>query len=622
MERLEAPGWPRGDCCGAIRGDRTAMTRCHSGNRISLEFVMDRRSIIILALAMALLFGMSPLVDHFFPPKPVPITLQTALTNKAPSESATITNFVPPPSAVNSAPAEPAIAETILSVTNEDLIWHFTSDGGGIKTIDLRKYPAVIKRTAAGLAPTTPASLNTNAPFPMLTLQGAGFRGNNDYTVTQSGNTVRAEKIFTNGLRVVKEFALGTNCFFNARIWLENTTSKTLTVPPYDIVIGTATAVSPLDDPTAIGAMWYNGVKSVNVKAAWFANRTLGCIPGTPRYQYADGASNVVWAAMHNQFFVIAAIASNPAPRIVFDDIRVSAPEMREPTNAMSASLTNGYQGSLPYPQTVLAPKQSVRTDFTYYAGPKEYNRLAQMGQTMGNNLDLLMDFTGVFGFFSKLLLISMNGLHDLGLPYGWTVIAITVILKVVFWPLTKASIRSQKKMQALQPQLKAIGDKYKDDPLKKHQKTTEFLKEKKVSQFGSCFPTLLQIPVFFGFYWMLRNAIELRGAHFLWAYDLSQPDTVAFLGGFPVNPLPLIMGVSQLWQAQLTPPSPGMDPGQQKIMKFMPLMFIALLYRMSAGLTLYWTVQNLLSILQMKLTKNIGEESPAPATVPVRKKK
>jgi len=215
-----------------------------------------------------------------------------------------------------------------------------------------------------------------------------------------------------------------------------------------------------------------------------------------------------------------------------------------------------------------------------------------------------------------------MNGLHKTGLQYGWTVIAITVILKVVFWPLTRASINSQKRMQALQPQIQAIAEKYKDDPLKKHQKTTEFLKEQKVSQFGSCLPTLLQIPVFFGFYWMLRNAIELRGAHFLWVNDLSQPDTVAYLAGFPVNPLPLIMGATQLWQSALTPPAPGMDPGQQKVMKFMPVLFIALLYRMSAGLTLYWTVQNLLSILQMKLTKTVTGTAPVAAPAMVKKKK
>jgi YidC/Oxa1 family membrane protein insertase len=217
-----------------------------------------------------------------------------------------------------------------------------------------------------------------------------------------------------------------------------------------------------------------------------------------------------------------------------------------------------------------------------------------------------------------------MNALHALGLGYGIAIIAITIIIKMIFWPLTAASTRSQKRLQVLQPQLKAIADKYKDDPVKKNQKTMEFMKENKVSPLGSCLPMLLQVPVFIGFYWMLRNAIELRGVHFLWAYDLSQPDTVGYIAGFPINPMPLIMGATQLWQASLMPPSPGMDPGQQKIMRYMPLMFIAIFYKMSAGLTLYWTVQNLLTIGQTKLTKNITADaaSAKPALAAPRKKK
>jgi YidC/Oxa1 family membrane protein insertase len=215
-----------------------------------------------------------------------------------------------------------------------------------------------------------------------------------------------------------------------------------------------------------------------------------------------------------------------------------------------------------------------------------------------------------------------MNGLHDMGLPYGLTIIGITIIIKFLFWPLTNASTKSQKRMQALQPQLKAIADKYKDDAAKRNEKTMEFYKQHKLNPMGSCLPTLLQLPVFFGFYYMLRGAIELRGAHFLWAFDLSQPDTVASLGGFPVNPLPLIMGATQLWQSHMMPPSPGMDPGQQKLMRYMPLMFILFFYRMAAGLTLYWTVQNLLSILQLRLTSATGDPAAAPAPAPVMKKK
>ena len=172
------------------------------------------------------------------------------------------------------------------------------------------------------------------------------------------------------------------------------------------------------------------------------------------------------------------------------------------------------------------------------------------------------------------------------------------------------------KRMQEFQPQMKVIQEKYKDDPRKMNTKMMEFMREHKVSPLGGCLPMLLQIPVFFGFYWMLQSAIELRGARFLWACDLSQPDTVWVIPGmnFPVNPLPLIMGATMLWQARLTPASPGMDPVQQKMMKYMPLMFMFFLYNFQAGLTLYWTVQNLLTIAQMKLTKSSSDAPSASA--------
>jgi len=172
------------------------------------------------------------------------------------------------------------------------------------------------------------------------------------------------------------------------------------------------------------------------------------------------------------------------------------------------------------------------------------------------------------------------------------------------------------KRMAKLQPEMKAIQEKYKDDPKKMNQRMMAFMKEHRINPAAGCLPILIQIPVFFGFYQMLQSAIELRGAQFLWAFDLSQPDTIWVIPGlgFPLNPLPIIMGVTQFWQMRMTPPSPGMDPVQQKIFQFMPLMFLFILYNFSSGLTLYWTVQNLLTIAQMKLTKSTGEpESPKP---------
>jgi len=160
------------------------------------------------------------------------------------------------------------------------------------------------------------------------------------------------------------------------------------------------------------------------------------------------------------------------------------------------------------------------------------------------------------------------------------------------------------KRMSALQPQMKEIQEKYKEDPQKMNQKLMEFMKQNRVNPLGGCLPMLVQIPVLFGFYAMLQTAIELRGARFLWAIDLSRPDTVAMIFGLPINPIPVIMALTMLWQSRLTPVSPGVDPMQQKILKYMPLIFMVFLYNMSSGLTLYWTVQNLLTIAQMKLTK------------------
>jgi len=145
-----------------------------------------------------------------------------------------------------------------------------------------------------------------------------------------------------------------------------------------------------------------------------------------------------------------------------------------------------------------------------------------------------------------------------------------------------------------------------------------ELWKKNKVSPVSGCLPMLIQTPVFIGFFTMIRSAIELRGAHFLWVPDLSKPDTLFMIPGldFPFNLLPLLMGASMLWQSHLTPPAPGMDPMQQKMMRYMPLLFLVFLYNYSAGLALYWTVNNLLTIVQTKLTKNVVV--PVAATVTV----
>jgi len=592
---------------------------------------MDRKSIIVLVVSFVLLMLWYPLVNRLYPPRPPGTNTVASATNPisaSPGASA-VTPVVsaPPPTASLVRPDSP---EETVTLENEDARYIFTSHGGGLKLMELKKYPeAVGCRDKKRSSTNNVATLNTKAPVPAFALLGSDeLQGDGIFQLTKTATGVRAEKALPNGMHLMKEFRLGTNYLITATVRFENRTDRPVRLSPQELVIGTATPISSHDDGLLMAMEWYNGAKAQRIDGPWFANKTLGCFAGTPRTEFVGGSSNVVWAAVQNQFFTIIAVppTNAPAPQVLSRRIDLPPPSREEMTaNPKSIARPIGFQTAFLYPELSVAANTAVERQYHVFAGPKEYKTLDRLAARLGNNMDLVMGFGGFFGFFAKALLLSMNGLHAMGFSYALAIIAITIIIKLLFWPLTNASTKSMKRMAALQPQMKAIQEKYKDDPKKMNQKVMEFMKENKVNPAAGCLPILIQLPIFFGFYTMLRSAIELRGAGFLWACDLSQPDTVWIIPGlnFPLNPLPLIMGATQLWQMRLTPPSPGMDPLQQKMMQYMPLMFLFILYNFSSGLTLYWTVQNLLTIAQMKLTKASSAKSappaaPAPAARPV----
>ena len=596
---------------------------------------MDRKSIIIVVVSFILLVLWFPLTNYIWPPKPAPrgMTNQVALQTNAPraGTDGQVTQAV---AAVTNQPVAPVpslgtnVPEQLVEMETDEARFVFSSRGGGLKRVELKGYPEVITCNDKGVPATNRVQLNTATAVPvMAVLGGEAVFGDGSFQLTQEGQTVRAQKELANGLRMTKEFAISSNYLITAKYRLENQSGQPVSLPSQAVVIGTASILGARDDPTRLGVYWWNGEKKQSVDEAWFANKTLGCFPGTPRSDYLQGNNNVVWGDVHSQFFTTAVVPQEAAGQIHVTRVPLPA----QTNDVRSGAPPYGLQASLIYPGTILTATQAIEREFTIYAGPKEYKRLTRLSARLKTNLDLIMDYEGFFGWFAQVLLSSMNALHGLGLNYAMSIIAITVIIKLLFWPLTNASTRSMKRMAALQPQMKAIQEKYKDDPAKMNRKMMEFMKEHKVSPLGGCLPMLLQIPVFFGFFKMIQSAIELRGAQFLWACDLSKADTIYVIPGFnfPVNPLPLIMGVTMLWQARLTPPSPGMDPFQQKIMKYMPLMFLFILYNFSAGLTLYWTVQNLLTIAQMKLTKTkdepgaaaAGQKPPVPQPPPKKRK-
>jgi YidC/Oxa1 family membrane protein insertase len=531
------------------------------------------------------------------------------------------------------------IPEDLVVISNENARYTFTSHGGGLKLVELVKYPETVS-TRRQRQPQTNrmATLNSFARSPTLAiLDGEAVQGDGIFKVSKIGDrAVRAEQTLPSGLTIVKDFQLSTNYLVTATVKLENHSGQTLTLPQQEWVVGTATPMGARDNGSAVGVVWYNGSKiaadagAANFKAKGF----LGMSSGLPPSEYRGGESNVYWAAAHNQFFALAVMPPQPAQSLVVRRLDLPRPTGEE-AQYVSANgpPPQGYEASLIYPPLTLTNNQTIERQVYIYAGPKEYRTLATIADRFNNNLDQLMGFNWS-GFVSKALLLGMNWMHNsLKLPYGWAIVAITTLIKLIFWPLTQASTRSMKRMQALQPEIKKLQEKYKDDPTKLSQKQLEFWRKNKINPMAGCLPMLLQVPVFFGFYSMIRSAIELRGAPFLWVGDLSKPDTlfmipglgfIPFIGvagqGLPFNLLPLLMGATMLWQARLTPPSPGMDPSQQAIMKYLPLMFLVGLYNFSAGMTLYWTVNNLLTICQTKLTRTTMQPPNPAAPAPPAK--
>ncbi|MBZ4658260.1 MAG: yidC [Desulfacinum sp.] len=244
-----------------------------------------------------------------------------------------------------------------------------------------------------------------------------------------------------------------------------------------------------------------------------------------------------------------------------------------------------------------LAPAAKAVVPAKYYFGPKEMDHL----KLADHNLERALDF-GWFTFLAKPLLVFLKWLYNYFHNYGIAIIILTVIIKILFWPLTHKSYKSMQVMKKIQPKMAQIREKYKDDREKLNQELMMLYRTYKVNPLGGCLPMVLQIPVFFALYRMLYGAIELRHQPFwLWINDLTAPDRlnvgfdIPYLGGLPV--LTLLMGASMFIQQKMTPTSG--DPRQEKMMLMMPVIFTVFFINFPSGLVLYWLVNNVLSIVQ-----------------------
>lgn len=297
------------------------------------------------------------------------------------------------------------------------------------------------------------------------------------------------------------------------------------------------------------------------------------------------------WVAIRTKYFAIAAIPEDVKGQGVrFLGEQVKRPSQEEPWKKY------GFDLQMPFEE-----RQTKVDNYRLYFGPLDYDII----KTYGVGLEKIVDLgPAIFRPFGKFILWSFRWLHSFIPNYGWVIILFSILIKVVLWPLTRKSYKSMKEMQALQPQVQELNEKFKDEPQKKQEAMMKLYREYGVNPLGGCIPMVLQMPLLIALFNVFRSTIELRGAPFIWwITDLSQPDTVATLPfsiplyGNTVNILPLFMGITMFIQQKIS----MKDPKQKAMVYFMPIFLTLLFNSFPSGLNLYYALFNLFSIVQEK---------------------
>jgi YidC/Oxa1 family membrane protein insertase len=553
------------------------------------------------------------------PPTPVAATNQVAAagssTNTASGAPAAISQNTASnqTAAVAATPETPAEAEPIhqkpekvVTITNSVLSVAFSSWGGGIARAELieregdrLKYPAVNKNESG------PVVLDF-AKRPALTYNGiSGLGALNDFEVKPAQNGVEVLGKAANGLSLSRKASLTNEYVLTVTDVIKNDSNQPVTVPEYSLNTG---PMSKIESHSRSRGISYLGVESRNLEdgkvTRW--DKDLkglfgvkgGCsradLTNVPLAQEMNLSQPTEWVAVKNKFFTQVLMPEKGSEGSSF---------FAERANEMRYKLI-GVAAAMKFDSKVLAPNESITRTTRYYVGPKQYSRMKALGGKQDRII--LRNWPG-FGWWRWAcagLLWLLNALNAITHNYGVAIILLTVIVKIVFWPVTHKGTESMKKMKNIQPEVAKLREKYKNDPRKLQEKQMLLYRQHGVNPVAGCLPMVIQMPVFIALFTVLRSAVELRFQSFLWISDLCEPE--GLLQGvlpFPaggLNILPILMTITTMIQQRLTPTAG--DPQQQKMMAFMPIMMLFIFYNMASALVLYWTVSQLLSILQVVL--------------------
>jgi len=561
---------------------------------------MDRKAWIVVVACVAALGLWQWAYVKYYAPTPEQLAeqrraaeqTQAAAPTPAPTPS---TTSAPAPTPAAPAPAQPSVPRETRTVTTGLANFGFVSDAGGIATIELLDH---LGENGANVALNIPQALPVGALGEQAGIALGGF--------VPASPGAPNEAVFTlqqpDGLQIRKTYIVSEaeqgegNYTVTLNLDFTNAGGAAIQRTGYYVSTGGAAPVHAADMTIYTGFDWYHNGKATFTDVNWFNESSIpltGIELRAAQNFYEQKADNIAWAASKNQYFVniLAVTGGDPGTS-------VWARRLDLLHGGDAEKKVFGIEGALGLPGFRLEPGQTKSWSFQIYTGPKDLGRLSKLG----HNEQEVMHF-GIFKWVSEILLYSMNALHGILGNFAAAIIVLTIIIKALLWPLQNKATDSMRKMAALSPRMTELREKYKDDPTKMNQELMKLYKDYGVNPFGGCLPMLIQIPIFFGFYSMLGTAIELRNSSFLWVHDLSQPDTVGHILGFPVNILPILMALTMLWQMHITPKTG--DAAQQRIFMFMPVIFVLFAYNFASALSLYWTTQNLISIIQLYLTRN-----------------
>jgi YidC/Oxa1 family membrane protein insertase len=464
----------------------------------------------------------------------------------------------------------PAKSAKEITVETDNYIGVFTTQGARLKSFKFKKYrssvdehspPFEIVRAAPGVP--LPLGVHWQAPTPFEDSEIVYSVQGNDLKLSGDG---KGSLVFQgqngNGAVITKSFAFSGSSY------------------PIQFEVSVKTADGTAPAPEILLTDQSDPVPNHDAPFEGFIALVDGKIKRELPADAAKGhefTGDISWAGFGHTYFLFALLPENGAGH------KVSVRQV-------GAALVSALGG----------PSASER--YTIFIGPKEINIL----ESVGKGIERAIDF-GYFGFISKPLLYVLHFFNRFTGSYGLDIIILTVLIKLLLAPLTHKSFVSMKQMQKLQPQMERLKERYADDKEKLNKEIMELYKRNGVNPLGGCLPMVLQFPVFIGLYNALSTPIELRHAQFLWIKDLSRPDwqslpfavppwwPSALPSGIPV--LTILMGASMFLQQWMTPTAG--DPNQRRMMMLMPLMFTFMFVSFPAGLTVYWLVNNVLTIVQ-----------------------